>query len=556
MTGRSPAKTTSDSTAPATASSPDGTSTRREASTSRAVLSHREGSTCSEASTRHGTSTHRGASTRHGTSSRRTAPTRRAALSALITGMVAAPLAVAPALADPAPHADAHGGSRGESAHDPRTGERRRADADARAGAQQRADAASPLAPPSTPFAPEVPRGVSADVVLAGYAQLSDDPGDYGGYSLARRTPADVHAIIIHDTEVDYPTTLKIFQNPESYASIHYVIREDGHITQMVRGQDVAWHAGNWTFNQSAIGIELIGVAEDPSHYTDAQYAATGRLVRYLAQKWEVPLDREHVLAHEDLPGTSAKGQADMHWDPGAYYDWEKLQRAAGIPTVAGSPRRLRGTVTIAPHYATNTLAFTSCNEGSPALPARPTSTLMVRTEPRSDAPLLVDPALEAAPGSTGGSDHICDWGDQVSFGQTFAVAEERGDWVGIWISGQVGWIHRRDAAGRPAVNRGPKGTRVVTPAGKKPVAVHGAAFPAPAVFERAGVEAPKNEPLPYTLAPGQKYVVEAEHRAEYYVSPMFDGSGADWVREDAVWLRIQLNHRSAFVRASDVVDA
>lgn len=484
--------------------------------------------------------TSHGDAPRHSALRPRTA-TRRAALTALVAGVVAVPLGASPALADP----------KGRNDLRDRSGR----------GAQKQtayaADSAAegPLAPPTGPFAPEVPAGMDADVRLAGYRQNSADPDDYGNYSLAQRTPADVTSIIVHDTEVDYDGTLRIFQNPASYASIHYVIREDGHVTQMVRGQDIAWHAGNWTFNQSSIGIELIGVAEDPSHYTDAQYEATGRLIRHLAQLWDIPLDRDHVLAHEDLPGTSAARQAAMHWDPGAYYDWEKLQRAAGMETPQGSPRRLKGTATIAPHYATNTLEFTSCNAGSPRLPSRPTSALMVRTAPRADAPLLVDPALKAAPGATGGTDYVCDWGDQVSYGQTFAIADERPGWVGLWISGQIGWVARTDAHGRQTVDRGPKGTRLVTPRGAS-VQAFGAAYPGAPAFAEAGLDAPASAPLPYPIAAGQTYVVEAEHRGEYYWSPRFDGTGGRWVRDDSRWLRIQLNHRSAFVRAEDVRDA
>ncbi|MCT1653477.1 extracellular solute-binding protein [Brachybacterium muris] len=40
-----------------------------------------------------------------------------------------------------------------------------------------------------------------------------------------------------------------------------------------------------------------------------------------------------------------------------------------------------------------------------------------------------------------------------------------------------------------------------------------------------------------------------------YYWSTRFDGSGGGWVRDSTQWIRIQLSHRSAFVRAEDVVD-
>lgn len=461
--------------------------------------------------------------------------TRRTALTALATACVAASAATAPALAS-----------------QPRTpGPRRNTRPARQRHSREKYDV---LTPPSEPFAPEAPHGVSADTRLAAYALNSSETGDYGNYSLAARTDADISSIIIHDTEVDYDTTLSIFQNPLKYASIHYVVREDGHITQMVRGHDIAWHAGNWTFNQSSIGIELIGVAEDPSHYTDAQYAATGALVRYLCDTWDIPRDRDHVLAHEDLPGGTAQGQAAMHWDPGAYYDWAQLQRETGMRAPQPTRKRLKDTVTIAPRYDSHTLAFLSCNEGEGRLPARSTSHLWVRTEPHDDAPLITDPAL-AAHSESGGTERICDWGDQVAYGQTFAVAEDRKDWVAIWISGRLGWIRRTDANGRPTVARGPKKSRLVTTAGDTTVDVFGSAYPSKGAFERAGVEVPDVAPLPYEFEPGQRYVVEASIQGSYYQSPGFEGDGGTWVRDTTEWLRIQLNHRSAFVRAADVTD-
>lgn len=468
--------------------------------------------------------------------------TRRTALTALVAGIAAVPLGGLPALADPGHDDDPHGrGARGARPAD----------------ALREAQSPEPtLSPPEGPFTPEVPDGVSADVRLAAYQQVSEDPEDYGNFSLARRGTEDVHSILIHDTEEDYEGTLKIFQDPASYASAHYVIREDGHITQMVRGQDMAWHAGNWTFNQSSIGIELIGVAEEPKHFTEAQYAATGALVRHLAQHWDIPLDRDHVLAHQDIPGTDPGRQADMHWDPGAYYDWEALQLAAGMHTPQGSPRRLKRTATIAPHYATNENTFTSCTEGSAHLPARPSSALLVRTEPRDDAPLLADPALASADGPTGGSDLICDWGDQVAYGQTFAIADQREGWVGLWMGGEVGWVRRTDAGGRQSLNRGPKDAHLVTPREGDPVPVHGTSYPQENAFTDLGLEPPASAPLPYRLTAGQLYVVEAVEHGAYYWSPRFDGTGGRWIRDDSRWLRIQLNHRSAYVRADLMVDA
>lgn len=62
--------------------------------------------------------------------------------------------------------------------------------------------------------------------------QVEWDPSpqnyDYG------RTDDSVDFIVIHYTEISYARTLVAFTNPSSYVSAHYVVRNDGHVTQMV----------------------------------------------------------------------------------------------------------------------------------------------------------------------------------------------------------------------------------------------------------------------------------------------------------------------------------
>src|SRR4051812_17013575 len=153
----------------------------------------------------------------------------------------------------------------------------------------------------------ECPSGLHCNFAPAAYAQNSADPGDYGNYDLANR-PADglaVRYIVIHDTEVEYDPTVRLFQNPLAYVSSHYVTRaSDGEVTQMVPTIDVAWHAGNWWVNSHAVGIENEGFALDGNTwFTEQQYHALARLTRYLAQKYSIPLDREHIIGHDQVPG-------------------------------------------------------------------------------------------------------------------------------------------------------------------------------------------------------------------------------------------------------------
>lgn len=60
-----------------------------------------------------------------------------------------------------------------------------------------------------------------------------------------------------------------------------------------------------------SLGIEHEGVLVDGARwYTEEMYQASARLVRYLAARYRIPLDREHILGHDELPGLTPAGGA------------------------------------------------------------------------------------------------------------------------------------------------------------------------------------------------------------------------------------------------------
>ena len=133
---------------------------------------------------------------------------------------------------------------------------------------------------------------------------------DYG------RTDGSVDFIVIHYTEISYARTISAFTNPYSYVSAHYVVRNDGHVTQMVGEDSTAWHAGNSWYNDHSVGIEIEKSDETNPDFTEAEYRAAAMLVCGVSQRWGVPLDRDHVIGHSEVPGTD-------HTDPGPTFSWE-----------------------------------------------------------------------------------------------------------------------------------------------------------------------------------------------------------------------------------------
>ncbi|GHF88184.1 hypothetical protein FHX82_000932 [Amycolatopsis bartoniae] len=390
----------------------------------------------------------------------------------------------------------------------------------------------------------EAPPGVSAEWIPAPYQQTGDGPGDYGNYDKAERPQSQrITHIVIHDTECTYDTALGLVQDP-TYLGWHYTLRStDGHIAQHILTKDVGWHAGNWYVNAKSIGVEHEGFGAQGTWYTEAMYRTSAKLVRYLADKYGIPVDRQHILGHDNVPGTLPSTVAGMHWDPGPYWDWCHYFDLLGAPLRSWA-RQSTGLVTIRPDFATNKPAFTGCDSAGAACTLRGSSEVILRSEPRDDAPLLQDLGLhpDGSPSTMG----VSDVGSRASTGQQYAVAEVSGEWTAIWYLGQKGWF--RSAAAVPALGQ------VVTPKpGLASVPVYGRAYPEAAAYP-ANVPPQAVTPLQYTFAAGQKYVAGPVLPSEYYWSTTFDPTTHVVVRGQTNYVQIQFGHRVAYVKTDDVV--
>jgi N-acetyl-anhydromuramyl-L-alanine amidase AmpD len=154
---------------------------------------------------------------------------------------------------------------------------------------------------------------------------------------------AAVDTIVIHDTEGDWDASVATLQY-EAGVSVHYLVDADGsRVAQFLPETDTAWHAGNYFYNETSVGIEHVGHAADPAGYAAALYATSEALVVDIASRWAVPLDRTHIVGHYQVPDgdvisedgapcadTLASCEADPdyggasnHRDPGSYWDWD-----------------------------------------------------------------------------------------------------------------------------------------------------------------------------------------------------------------------------------------
>ncbi len=147
------------------------------------------------------------------------------------------------------------------------------------------------------------------------YPALDWIPAARSNYDAGRT--AGIVAIVIHETDGSYASAVNWFRNPRSRVSAHYIVRAwGGGITQLVAEGDTAYHARN--ANPWSIGIETEYAPRQGIWHTDAQYRSTALLTCAIARRYGIPIDRNHIVGHNELRGTD-------HADPGPTWNWNYL---------------------------------------------------------------------------------------------------------------------------------------------------------------------------------------------------------------------------------------
>ena len=140
-----------------------------------------------------------------------------------------------------------------------------------------------------------------------------------------RSTPISI--IVLHYTGmIDGPSAIDRLASAEARVSAHYVVSEDGVITQMVPEEKRAWHAGagSWRgmrdVNSASIGIEIVNPGHELGYraFPDEQIDSVIRLVAAAKQRYAIT--RGNVIGHSDM--APARKQ-----DPGELFPWSQLAR-------------------------------------------------------------------------------------------------------------------------------------------------------------------------------------------------------------------------------------
>lgn len=164
-----------------------------------------------------------------------------------------------------------------------------------------------------------------------------------GNFRKERPVGMKPEIIVVHSLDGSLADGDLRFNKQEKNLSAHYAVGSSGEIHQYVMENDTAFHAG-YVVNPAArlvqerpgvnpnfysIGIEHEGKPGEP--LTPAQAAASAALIRDLAARWGIPLDRDHVIGHSEI-------RASVNC-PGAGFDIVALLAtpAATIPPPAAT---------------------------------------------------------------------------------------------------------------------------------------------------------------------------------------------------------------------------
>jgi len=120
-----------------------------------------------------------------------------------------------------------------------------------------------------------------------------------------------------------YYSAISTFQNCSENVSAHFVIKNDGEISQVVRVANTAWHCGSDTSpynNGRSIGIEHEATAANPGLWnSEAMLQASADMACYFTDLYNIPTTRSlpGIRQHNEMPGEAGTTECagNLPWD-------------------------------------------------------------------------------------------------------------------------------------------------------------------------------------------------------------------------------------------------
>ena len=151
-------------------------------------------------------------------------------------------------------------------------------------------------------------------------------------FDIKKRSNKRITAIIIHYTGMQSEReSLKKLISSRSKVSCHYLINRKGRIFNLVKDQNIAWHAGKsmWgkykNLNKNSIGIELVNKGHRYGYqvFTKIQIKKLTKLCKSLKKKYKIK--NNFILGHSDISPL-------RKIDPGEKFPWYYLSsKGVGI---------------------------------------------------------------------------------------------------------------------------------------------------------------------------------------------------------------------------------
>lgn len=221
-------------------------------------------------------------------------------------------------------------------------------------------------------------------------------------------------AIVLHIMEGTLGGTDSWFRSNQSKVSAHYGVGLNGEVHQYVAETDTAWHAGrvnapSWSLIKPAqngkyinpnfytIGIEHEGFEQ--TEWTDEMYNSSSQLISTTCSKWNIPLDRAHIIGHHEI--------YSLKTCPGSKIDIQKLISVASNtpPAPLVTPQKIL--------QAGNVFTKVSLN---------------IRNQPNTNLP----PFTKVPPGVQLYYDGYTDQGEKINGnGKWFFTSNEKWFWSG-----------------------------------------------------------------------------------------------------------------------------
>ena len=137
----------------------------------------------------------------------------------------------------------------------------------------------------------------------------------------------NIHSVIIHYTGMrSLQSAVERLLSKKYEVSSHYLISRTGKIIQLVKDNNIAWHAGisNWfkfkNLNKNSIGIELENKGHQYGYqaFPSKQIVQLIKILKILKRKFKIK--NINIIGHSDIAPS-------RKIDPGEKFPWKKLYK-------------------------------------------------------------------------------------------------------------------------------------------------------------------------------------------------------------------------------------